>query len=204
MLCTESCHYTFGAKPGGSSLRNTMSEKPSRESAFKAYLDTNFPPNAKRTRSAVIRKKLAQKIINYLKGTCTDIGVKAFRHFVKSSGFELLDLPSLGIRDALVVKLKQPKQVCVCNTLSSCAESNHILYSADIYNYLSICFLMNSIITLRSSSSIFSLNFLSSSSSFVWLSQFPILFFSSSSILLSASSFPLAQPFVETSFPAFQ
>ena len=70
----------------------------------KAYLDT------KRTRSAVIRKKLAQKIINYLKGT--DIGDKAFRHFVKNSGFKLLDLPSLGIRDALVVKLKQAKQVC--------------------------------------------------------------------------------------------
>ena len=82
-----------------------MSEKPKHESAIKAYLDT------KRTRSAVIRKKLAQKIINYLKGT--DIGDKAFRHFVKNSGFKLLDLPSLGIRDALVVKLKQAKQVCV-------------------------------------------------------------------------------------------
>ena len=92
--------------------RNTMSEKPNRGSAFKAYFETTSPPDAKRTRSSVIRKKLAQKIINYLKGT--DIGDKEFHHFIKNNGFKLLDLPSLGIREALVIKLKQAKLVCVC------------------------------------------------------------------------------------------
>ena len=79
------------------------------ESAFQAYLMATFPPDAKRTRSAVIRRSLAQKIVNYLKGT--EEYDKIFRHFVKKSRLQLLDLPSVGIRDALVVKLKQEKQV---------------------------------------------------------------------------------------------
>ena len=79
------------------------------ESAFQTYLMATFPPDAKRTRSAVIRSSLAQKIVNYLKGT--EEYDKIFRHFVKKSRLQLLDLPSVGIRDALVVKLKQEKQV---------------------------------------------------------------------------------------------
>ena len=75
---------------------------------FQAYLDNTFPPEAKRTRSAVIRQQLADKIVRYLKDSGED---KNFRHFVKKSGFQLLDLPSVGVRDALVVKVKQDKQV---------------------------------------------------------------------------------------------
>ena len=74
---------------------------------FQTYLDNTFPPEAKRTRSAVIRQQLADKIVRYLKDPGED---KNFRHFVKS-GFELLDLPSLGVRNALVVKVKQDKKV---------------------------------------------------------------------------------------------
>ena len=84
--------------------------KPERsDESFLCYLESTFPPDAKRSRSAVIRKALAKRIVNHLKGL--EHGDKAFRHFVKKSCFQLLDLPSMGIRDALVVKLNQEKQV---------------------------------------------------------------------------------------------
>ena len=77
---------------------------------FKSYLDNTFPPDAKRTRSAVIRQQLADRIVRHIKNPGENDD-KNFRHFVKKSGFELLDLPSLGVRDALVVKVKQDKEV---------------------------------------------------------------------------------------------
>ena len=59
------------------------------------YIDSSFPVGGKRTRSAVIRKEVAQRIVNHLKGT-PDADA-AFRHFVKKSGFALVDLQSVGI-----------------------------------------------------------------------------------------------------------
>ena len=79
------------------------------ELVFQSYLESTFPPDAKRSRSAVIRRKLADRIVNHLKGIQDDD--KAFRHFIKKSCFQLLDLPAVGIRDALVVKVKEEKQV---------------------------------------------------------------------------------------------
>ena len=61
---------------------------------------SSFPVGGKRTRSVVIRKEVAQRIVNHLKGTPDADG--AFRHFVKKSGFALVDLQSVGIRDVLV------------------------------------------------------------------------------------------------------
>ena len=80
------------------------------ESAFRQYLENAFPIDGKRTRSAVIRQALAEKIASYLKGSAQNSD-KIFRHFVKKSGFELLDLPSVGIRDALVVRVKEEHKV---------------------------------------------------------------------------------------------
>ena len=48
---------------------------------FNDYLSRTFPEELKRTRSAVIHRSLAQRIINYLKGNLEED--KAFRHFVK-------------------------------------------------------------------------------------------------------------------------
>ena len=45
----------------------------------------------------------------YLKGNSEDD--KHFRHLVKRSGFRLLDFPEAGIRDALVVAVKEDKEV---------------------------------------------------------------------------------------------
>ena len=49
---------------------------------FRTYLDNTFPPEVKRTCSAVIRQQLADKIVRYLKDSGED---KNFRHFVKKS-----------------------------------------------------------------------------------------------------------------------
>ena len=81
------------------------------ETIFQTYLNENFPKDGKCTRSAVIRSSLAGRIIDHLKDKCIDD--KGFRYFVKKSSFELLDLPAVGLRDTLVVRLKQEKKVCV-------------------------------------------------------------------------------------------
>ena len=81
------------------------------ETIFQFCMDENFPKDGKRTKSAVIRSLFARRIVDHLKGRCDDD--KGFCYFVKKSSFELLDLPAVGIRDALVVRLKQEKKVCV-------------------------------------------------------------------------------------------
>ena len=53
--------------------------------SFQEYIDSSFPVGGKRTRSMVIRKEVAQRIVNHLKGTPDTDG--AFRHFVKKSGW---------------------------------------------------------------------------------------------------------------------
>ena len=78
---------------------------------FQKYLEESFPSGGKRTRSAIIRKSLAQKIVKYLKGEQYEAD-KGFRHFVKKNGFELLDLHSMGIaEEALVIRVKDEKKV---------------------------------------------------------------------------------------------
>ena len=84
-------------------------EKDSIKVSFQEYIDSSFPVGGKRTRSAVIRKEVAQRIVNHLKGTPDADG--AFRHFVKKSGFALVDLQSVGIRD--VVSVKEKNQVLI-------------------------------------------------------------------------------------------
>ena len=86
-------------------------EKDSIKVSFQEYIDSSFPVGGKRTRSAVIRKEVAQRIVNHLKGTPDADG--AFRHFVKKSGFALMDLQSVGIRDVLVVSVKEKNQVLI-------------------------------------------------------------------------------------------
>ena len=91
---------------------HTMAKKHQDESTvlFQSYLDSTFPPDSKCTRSAVIRRQLEDKIVQYLKNPA-GASDKNFRHFVKKSGFQLLDLPSVGVTDALVVKVKAEKEV---------------------------------------------------------------------------------------------
>lgn len=90
-----------------SDVRSVMAE--TAKEAFEKYISSTFPVDGKRTRSAVIRESLSQRIIAYLKGTPD--GDKGFRHFVKKSGFQLLNLPATGVRDILMVAVKEEKQV---------------------------------------------------------------------------------------------
>ena len=78
--------------------------------AFEEYLFAAFPKDAKRTRSAVIHQQFGERIIRFLKNPLS-IEDRNFRHLIKRSGFQLLDLPEAGIRDALVVQVKGEKEV---------------------------------------------------------------------------------------------
>ena len=77
--------------------------------AFEEYIYSAFPEDKKRNRSAIISRSLEQRIIRHLKGS-NDEG-KLFRHYVKKTGFSLLNLPAAGVRDELVVAIKEEKQV---------------------------------------------------------------------------------------------
>lgn len=84
-------------------------EADEQKTAFEDYVLRAFPEEKKRTRSAVIHRSLAQRIINHLKGNPEED--KAFRHYVKKNGFSLLSLPAAGLRDVLVVAVKEGEQV---------------------------------------------------------------------------------------------
>ena len=68
------------------------------EQAFQEYLDEEFPVGAKRTRSAIIRRNYADRIVQFLKDTSGESD-KIFRHLVKRNGFQLMDLPEAGLRE---------------------------------------------------------------------------------------------------------
>ena len=53
------------------------------QTAFEDYILHAFPEEKKRTRSAVIHRNFAQRIINHLKGNPEEDDDKAFRHYVK-------------------------------------------------------------------------------------------------------------------------
>ena len=78
--------------------------------AFSEYIDDSFPIGAKRTRSALVRQSYADRIVRFLKDGSNEYD-KSFRHLLKKSGFQLLDLPEAGLRDVLVVKTSEEKQV---------------------------------------------------------------------------------------------
>ena len=88
-----------------------MMENDDARKAFEDYICGAFPEDKKRNRSAVVSRNLEQRIIRYLKGN--DDKDKLFRHYVKKTGFSLLNLPAAGVRDELVVAIKKEKQVSI-------------------------------------------------------------------------------------------
>ena len=73
----------------------------------KEYLARTFPDDDKRSTSGVIHRKLGQKIKDCLLGN--GFFDKTFRCIVKRREFSLLNLPSVGMRDVLVVPAKDEK-----------------------------------------------------------------------------------------------
>ena len=90
---------------------------------FGEYVDSLFPIGGKCSRSVVIRQDFAKRIVDHLKG-------KQDRHFVKKGGFALLDIPSAGIRDVLVVSLKEEMQVRFHSTYTASHEVIYCIYTS--------------------------------------------------------------------------
>ena len=78
------------------------------DSKFSAFLDEKYPQQ-KRNTSGVIHKSFGQKIIECLKNPAS--ADKNFRFYVKKGKFQLLDIPSLGIKEPVLVVPAPPDQV---------------------------------------------------------------------------------------------
>ena len=77
-------------------------------SSFQDYITSRFPEDEKRGTSGVIHAAFGEQIKRCLRDPCsTD---KNFRFLVKKRGFQLLDLPSLGLKDVLVVPRQKDKE----------------------------------------------------------------------------------------------
>ena len=87
-------------------LRIQMDKK-EREREFTAYLTEKFPSSTRGT-SGVFHKDFGEKIIGALKDLSSVD--KNLRFFVRKHKFKILNLPSLGAHDVLVVPTKH--QVC--------------------------------------------------------------------------------------------
>ena len=79
------------------------------EESFNTFILERFPPDAKRSTSRVIRASFGEKIVRVLKDSSA--GDKNLHHFVKKHGFHILDLPSLGMQDVLIVPVKEDAEV---------------------------------------------------------------------------------------------
>ena len=89
---------------------DTVSESSSLEQTFQAFISERYPTDDdKRSTSGVIRNSFGQVIIRALK---TPAAVdKSLRFYVKKHRFQLLDLPSLGVKEVLVVPVKEDVEV---------------------------------------------------------------------------------------------
>ena len=80
------------------------------EKLFNDFIGDSFPAGSKRTRSALIRQDYADRIVRLLKAESVNKDIN-FRHLVKRNGFQLIDAPEAGLRDVLVVKISEAKEV---------------------------------------------------------------------------------------------
>ena len=71
----------------------------------------------------MIRQYFAKRIVDHLEGKQDPEA--SFRHFIKKGGFALLDILSAGIRDVLVVSLKEEKRVRFHSTYTA---SHEVIY----------------------------------------------------------------------------
>ena len=83
------------------------------EAEFNTYLEERFPTAGKRSTSGTIRASLSAKISAVIRNPAA-AGDKNFRFFVKKHGFQLLDLPSLGMKDVLIVPAKSQVNFLRC------------------------------------------------------------------------------------------
>ena len=82
------------------------------EKLFNDFIDDSFPAGSKRTRSGLFHQDYADRIVRLLKAESVNKD-KNFRHLVKRNGFQLVDVPEAGLRDVLVVKISDAKEVSI-------------------------------------------------------------------------------------------
>ena len=75
-----------------------------REKEFRTFLAEKFP-SVKRGTSGVFHKEFGDKIKAAIKDPSSVD--KNMRFFVKKKGFQILNIPSLGARDVLVIPVKE-------------------------------------------------------------------------------------------------
>ena len=88
----------------------------SMEEKFNQYIDARFPPGGKRGTSGVIHAAFAEQIKQCIKNPGSDQFTKEFRYFVKKKKFRTFELPSLGIKNVLVIPRSENKEVYVANS----------------------------------------------------------------------------------------
>ena len=79
------------------------------EERFTQYIEAKFPADGKRGTSGVIHAAYAEKIKQCLKNP--DKFSKGFRFFVREKNFRTFELPSLGLKDVLVIPRSKNKEV---------------------------------------------------------------------------------------------
>ena len=71
------------------------------EERFEEYVKKKFPRDQKRSTSGVMYAAFGEKIKNCLKNP--ELYSKEFRHHVKKKKFRVFEIPSIGLKDVLVI-----------------------------------------------------------------------------------------------------
>ena len=101
------------------------------EEKFAQYIKAKFPSDGKRGSSGVIHAAYADKIKQCLKDP--EKFPKEFRYFVRKKNFRTFELPSLGLKDVLVIPRSENKEVSTVIFISIIIISQlAIMYSTDL------------------------------------------------------------------------
>ena len=81
--------------------RESHDEATQMEQRFEEHVKRKFPPEQKRSTSGVIYAAFGEKIKKCLKNP--EVFSKEFRHYVKKKNFRVFEIPSIGLKDVLVI-----------------------------------------------------------------------------------------------------
>lgn len=81
--------------------RESHDEATQMEQRFEEHVKRKFPPQQKRSTSGVFYAACGEKIKKCLKNP--EMFSKEFRHYVKKKNFRVFEIPSIGLKDVLVI-----------------------------------------------------------------------------------------------------
>ena len=84
----------------------------SAKKAFQSYVQQRFPPESKRGTSGVYYEAFGEKIKAVLQGCSSED--RNFRFWIRKKKFQLLDIPSLGAKNVLIVPVKEKEVGNAC------------------------------------------------------------------------------------------